>query len=275
MSLSQIKSVCLFHSSTRLWRNRDLISIYLPRCLYILIIEPLKILCLSWSPSESNPIIPSSNMRNLFLLLSLISHAVAEFSKLPHTPAQEGVAALPTSLLPADTSEIYGNPLEPSPWTTAESSINEPRCQQQASTSLSESTKSALVSSNSIANCADHSPDQIQTPSKVNRSQLSKRQKKDFCPDQRALPPSGSDERRGPWPSFDDGGDIERRILQLMLTQGVEGVADSTACWQDEYMQIPVCTPLRGFRQSPAQVVEPCRLCKRYFLPPAIILGVQ
>lgn len=266
MSLSQIKSVCLFHSSTRVWRNRDLISIY------ILIIDPFKIPCLSWSPSESNPTIPFSNMRTLFLLLSWISHAVAEFSKLPHTPTQEGAAALPTSLPPADTSaELYSSPLEPSPWTAAESSNNEPRCQQQASTSLSESTKSAIFSSNSIANCADHSPDQIHNPSKVKRSQLSKHQKKDSCPDQKALPPSGSDERGRPWPSFGDGVDIEKRILQLMLTQGVDGVADSTACWQDEYMQIPVCTPLRGFRQSPAQVVEPCRLCKRYFLPPAII----
>lgn len=208
---------------------------------------------------------------------------MAEFSKLPHTPAQEGAAALPTSLLPADTSEIYGNPLEPSSWTTAESSNNKPRCQQQASTSLSEFTKSALFSSNSISNCADHSPDQIKAPRKVKRSQLSKRQKKDFCPsqqllqtDQRALPPSGSDETRGVWPSFEAGGeDIERRIILLLLAQGVEGVPDSHACWQDSNIQIPVCTPLLVFRRSPSQVVEPCRLCKRYFLPPAVTLGVQ
>lgn len=214
-------------------------------------------------------------MRTLFLLLPWISHAVAKFSILPHTPAQEGVTALTTSLLSAGTSGIYGDPLEPTPWTTAESSNNEPRCQKQDSTSLSESTKSALFYRNSIADCADHQPDQIQNPSKVNRSQLSKRQKKDFCPDQKKLPPSGSGESRRPWPSFDDNDDIERRILLLMLTQGVDGVADSTACWQDEWMQIPVCTPLRGFRKSPAQVVEPCRLCKRYFLSPAMILGVQ
>lgn len=212
---------------------------------------------------------------------------MAESSNLQQSPAQDETVALPTSLLPADTSEISGNPLESSPWTTAGSSNNGPSRQQQASSPLSESTKSVLFSSNSIANCANNSPNHIQPPSRRKRSQLSKRQKEDSCPsqqllqiepgtDHKALPPSGSDERKGPWPAFEDGGeDIEKRILLLMLTQGVDGVPDSNACWQDTYMQIPVCAPLLGSQQSPAQVVEPCRLCKRYFYFPAIILGVQ
>lgn len=128
--------------------------------------------------------------------------------------------------------------------------------------------------------CVNHSPNQIKPPNRRKRSQFNKRQKADFCParqllqikpgtDQKAIPPSGSEEKRGPWPAFDDGGDdIEKRILLLMLTQGVDGVADPNVCWQDTYMQIPVCAPLQVSRQSPAQVVEPCRLCKRYFLPP-------
>ena len=140
--------------------------------------------------------------------------------------------------------------------------------------------KKPLSSSNSIADCVNHSPNQINPPNRRKRSQFNKRQQADICParqllqikpgtDQKAIPPSGSEEKRGPWPAFDDGGDdIEKRILLLMLTQGVDGVAEPNVCWQDTYMQIPVCAPLHGSRQSPAQVVEPCRLCKRYFLPP-------
>lgn len=92
--------------------------------------------------------------------------------------------------------------------------------------------------------------------------------------DEKAIPPSGSEEKRGPWPAFGDSGDdIEKRIYRLMLTQGVDGVANPDVCWQDTYMQIPVCAPLQASRQSPAQVVEPCRLCKRYFLPPCKHFG--
>lgn len=145
--------------------------------------------------------------------------------------------------------------------------------------------KKPISSSNSIPDCANHSPNQITSPSRRKRSQSNKRQHADICPaqhllqikpgtDQKAIPPSGSEEKRGPWPAFGDGGeDIERRILLLMLTQGVDGVANSNVCWQDTYMQIPVCAPLHGSRQSPAQVIEPCRLCKRYFLPPCNLLG--
>ena len=57
----------------------------------------------------------------------------------------------------------------------------------------------------------------------------------------------------------------------MMLTQGEDGTADSKACWQDTYPQIPVCAPFRGSRQSPAEAVEPCRLCRAIFKLPAII----
>lgn len=209
---------------------------------------------------------------------------MAEFSNSPYSPAQEGTVTLPTT---ADTSEISGISLTPSSWSIAESNSNELRWQQQAPTPLSESIKEPLSSSNPIADCVNHSPNQTKPPNRRKRSQFYNSQKADFCPaqqllqikpgtDQKVLPPSGSDERRGPWPVFEDGDDIENRILLLMLTQGVEGVANSRECWQDSYMQVPVCTPLNGFRKSPAQVIEPCRLCKRYFLlPTASILRVQ
>lgn len=139
--------------------------------------------------------------------------------------------------------------------------------------------KKPFYSSNSIADCVNQPPNQIKLPSRRKRSQYNKRQPADICPaqqllqikpgtDQKAIPPSGSDEKRGPWPAFgDNGDDIEKRIYLLMLTQGVDGVANPGVCWQDTYMQIPVCAPLQASRQSPAKVVEPCRLCKRYFLP--------
>lgn len=137
MSLSQTKSAYLFHSSTRNSRMcctlrepmAKRIFDHLPLYLYIYMIEIFKILFLSWSPSQSHPTNPAPIMRNLFLTLFWISHAMAAFSKLPRSPAQEGAVALPTTLLPTDASKIYGSPLEPSPWTTAGSSNNEPRCQ--------------------------------------------------------------------------------------------------------------------------------------------------
>lgn len=62
---------------------------------------------------------------------------MAQLSELPDFPVQEGALAITTPLLPADTSEISENPLEPSSRTVAESSNNEPRCQYQASIPLS------------------------------------------------------------------------------------------------------------------------------------------
>lgn len=74
---------------------------------------------------------PSSIVRSLLLLLFWISHAMADYSKLLHSPTQEDAVTLSSSLLPADVSEISSNPLESSPWTTAESSNNQPRLQQK------------------------------------------------------------------------------------------------------------------------------------------------
>lgn len=145
--------------------------------------------------------------------------------------------------------------------------------------------KKLLSSSNSIPDCVKYSPNQIKPPNRRKRSQSNKRQQADICPaqqllrikpatDQKTIPPPGSEQKRGPWPEFgDDGEDIEKRILLLMLTQGVDGLANPNVCWQDTYMQIPVCAPLHGSRQSPAQVIEPCRLCKRYFLSPCKHFG--
>lgn len=209
---------------------------------------------------------------------------MAEISNSPYSPAQEDTVTLPTT---ADTSELSEISLTPSSWSIAESNNNELRWQRQASTPLSESIEEPLSSSNSITDCVNHPPNQTKPPKRRKRSQFYKRQKADFCPaqqllqikpgtDQKALPPSGSDEKRGPWPVFEDSDNIESRILLLMLTQGVEGVANSRVCWQDSYMQIPVCAPIHGSRQSPAQIIEPCRLCKRYFLlPTASILMAQ
>lgn len=79
-------------------------------------------------------------MRSLFLFLFWISHTRAEYSNFPQSPAQEDTVALPAT---ADTSELSGVSLTPSSWTIAESSSNEIRWQQQASTPLSEPTKKA------------------------------------------------------------------------------------------------------------------------------------
>lgn len=83
---------------------------------------------------------PSLIMRSLFLFLFWISHTRAEYSNFPQSPAQEDTVALPTT---TDTSELSGVSLTPSSWTIAESSSNEIRWQQQASTPLSEPTKKA------------------------------------------------------------------------------------------------------------------------------------
>lgn len=81
-------------------------------------------------------------IRSLFLFSFWISHNRAEYSSFPYSSAQEDTVTLSTT---TDTPDLSGISITPPSWTIAESSSNELRWQQQASTSLRESTKEALL----------------------------------------------------------------------------------------------------------------------------------
>lgn len=124
----------------------------------------------------------------------------------------------------------------------------------------------------------------VQSPFKLRRSPLNKRQKS-LCPwqefrdptspkppesEQGTLPPTDAERI---WPKLDNERGILRLLLQLERAPGTYGESNLNVCEGTAGRTIPVCFPFRVNHplviRSPANLVEPCRFCKR-FLPPLL-----
>lgn len=150
---------------------------------------------------------------------------------------------------------------------------------QPSSDPLMDNTESPTFADGS-AECAKPA----QSPSKLRLSRLNKRQKS-LCPWQEfrdPTSPTSPESKQGTlsptgaeriWPKLDKGTGILRLLLQLERAPGTYGESNLNVCEGTAGRTIPVCFPFHVNHplviRSPANLVEPCRFCKR-FLPPLL-----
>lgn len=128
-----------------------------------------------------------------------------------------------------------------------------------------------------------------QSSSKFRRSRLNKRQKSQ-CPWQEfrdpKSPTSPPERKQGSspltdsdriWPKLDQKTSLYRLLYQLERAPGTNGESNLNVCEGTAGRTIPVCFPFRinypRVLRTPANVVEPCRFCKRFLPFPYISSG--
>lgn len=189
-------------------------------------------------------------------------------------------AALGALLPDVDAPESSSGKVSASDWTTDDSKGLE-FGPPQASNPVIDSSELPLVGEG--ADCDGTNPEKIQPTSRLRRSQLVGKHEKPLCvnpqsqisnPASRSGSGSGRSQTKGP------GGrrqpqlpEPEAEVIRnLIRVRGTLGKANLAMCWSsDAYYRVPICVPITPFRVSPAEMVEPARLCKFGFLPPVFL----
>lgn len=217
---------------------------------------------------------PFTINRKFLLSLFLISHTLGKFqSQVDNTLALS--LGFPLKYSPGEPFDKH--PTNSDQIIDGDGDDDSEAGHQPSSDPLIDNTESPTFADGSVE-CAKPA----QSPSKLRRSRLNKGQKS-FCPwqefrgstsptspdsKQDASPPTGADEI---WPKLDKETGILRLLFQLERAPGTYGESDFTVCEGTAGRTIPVCFPFRLnyplVIRSPANLVEPCRFCKR-FLPP-------